>query len=250
MRIVVFSDTHGNCIALDAVLADAANLLQEPETRMVCLGDAIQGGPQPAEVVARLRELACPVVMGNADDWLLTGVETGAEPADEDRQRELDAVRIWSLDHLTMEDRAFIATFQPTVTLPLDESRNLLAFHGSPHSYDDIILPTTPDDDLQRLLGEFAPHILTGGHTHVQQLRHLGDAFYFGCGSTGFAYRHGQPEGTFHADPWAEYAVLTAEDGRTRVEFRRVPFDVDALVATYRASGRPYAEKAIAQYTR
>ena len=42
---------------------------------MVCLGDAIQGGPQPAQVVSRLKELACPVVMGNADAWLLTGVE-------------------------------------------------------------------------------------------------------------------------------------------------------------------------------
>jgi len=248
MRIVVFSDTHGNRIALDAVLADAADLLQDSDTRLVCLGDAIQGGPQPAAVVARLRELGCPVVMGNADAWLLSGVETGDEPADAERQRELDAVRLWSLEHLTADDRAFIATFQPTVTLPLDETRNLLAFHGSPHSFDDIILPTTPEDELQRLLGGFAPHILAGGHTHVQQLRHLGDAFYFGSGSTGFAYRQGQPEGTFKADPWAEYAVLSAEDGRTRLEFRRVPFDVDALIDVYRASGRPYTEKAIAQY--
>jgi predicted phosphodiesterase len=249
VRIVVFSDTHGNRIALDAMLADAADLLREPGTRMVCLGDAVQGGPQPSGIVARLRELGCPVVMGNADAFLLSGDDSGAEPADAERQRELDEVRLWSLDHLTADDRAFIATFQPTVTLPLDDTRNLLGFHGSPHSYDDIILPTTPDEDLQRMLGGFAPHILAGGHTHVQQLRHLGDAFYFGCGSTGFAYRHGQPDGTFHADPWAEYAVLTAEDGRTRLEFRRVPFDVDALIAVYRASGRPYAETAVAQYT-
>ncbi len=44
--------------------------------------------------------------------------------------------------------------------------------------------------------------------------------------------------------------MLTAEDGRLRLEFRRVPFDVDALIAAYRASGRPHAEEAIAQYTR
>lgn len=250
MRIVVFSDTHGNRIALDAVLTDVADLLQQPDTRMVCLGDAVQGGPQPAAVVARLRELGCPVVMGNADAWLLSGVETGAEPASEERQRELDAVRLWSLEQLSEDDRAFIAAFQPTVTLPLDETRNLLAFHGSPHSFDDIILPTTPEDELQRLLGGFAPHILAGGHTHVQQLRHLGESFYFGCGSAGFAYRHGQPEGTFRADPWAEYAVLTAQDGRLRLEFRRVPFDADALIAAYLASGRPYAEKAVAEYMR
>ncbi len=69
MRIAIISDIHGNCVALDAVLAD---LQREPAARMVCLGDAIQGGPQPIQVIARLRELACPVVMGNADDWLVT----------------------------------------------------------------------------------------------------------------------------------------------------------------------------------
>ena len=247
MRIAVFSDMHGNNVGLEVVLADLAH---ESITQLVCLGDAVQGGPQPAEVVARLRALGCPVVMGNADDFLLSGVDTGAEPIDAARRHTLDDVRAWTLSRLSADDQAFIAAFQPTVTLPLDDERNLLAFHGSPHSYDDIILPTTPEAEVQRMLGGFAPHILAGGHTHVQQIRHLGDAFYFGCGSAGFAYRHNQPAGAFRADPWAEYAVLTAEDGRLGLEFRRVPFDVDALVAAYSAGGRPHAEEAVAQYTR
>src|SRR5690349_17179247 len=76
MRIAVISDIHGNCLALDAVLAD---LQRDGVDWIVCLGDAIQGGAQPAETVARLRDLGCPIVMGNADAWLLTGEETGAE---------------------------------------------------------------------------------------------------------------------------------------------------------------------------
>ena len=74
MRIAVFSDIHGNGLALEAVLAD---IQAKAPDRLVCLGDAIQGGPQPAQVVRRLRELQCPVVMGNADAWLLTGEGTG-----------------------------------------------------------------------------------------------------------------------------------------------------------------------------
>jgi hypothetical protein len=38
------------------------------------------------------------------------------------------------------------------------------------------------------------------------------------------------------------------DDGRLALEFRRVPYDVEQLIAAYRASGRPYAEEAIAQY--
>jgi len=76
MKLIIISDVHGNCVALDAVLAD---IQHESGDKIVCLGDAIQGGPQPAEVVQRLRELGCPAVMGNADAWLLDGEETGAE---------------------------------------------------------------------------------------------------------------------------------------------------------------------------
>src|SRR5215207_6345278 len=140
MKIAVISDIHGNHLALDAALTDIES---EGVDRIVCLGDAIQGGPQPAEVVARLRELACPVVMGNADAWLLTGEETGSENIAEERMRKMQAVRAWSLARLDAADRAFIAQFQPTVTIPLNAGRHLLCFHGSPTSFDDIILPTT-----------------------------------------------------------------------------------------------------------
>ncbi len=84
----------------------------------------------------------------------------------------------------------------------------------------------------------------------MQQIRHLGGSFYFGCGSVGFAYRHDQPADEFRADPWAEYALLAVEGERLALEFRRVPFDVAALVAAYRAGGRPPAEQAISQYRR
>lgn len=184
MRILVFSDIHGNAIGLDAMLAD---IRDEAFDHMVCLGDAIQGGPQPAQVVARLRELACPVVMGNADDWLLTGLASDAENIDEERQQKLDAVRLWSLAQLSESDRSFIHAFQPTVEIPLEQGRRLLCYHGSPHSFDDVILPTTPEEEVQRFLAPTEQTIYCGGHTHMQFIRHLGRTFHFNPGSVGFA---------------------------------------------------------------
>jgi predicted phosphodiesterase len=247
MRVAVISDIHGNCVALDAVLED---LRRDVVDQVVCLGDAIQGGPQPAEVVARLRELSCPVVMGNADAWLLTGEETGSENIAEERMRKMQAVRAWSLAQLDAADRAFIAQFQPTVTIPLNAGRHLLCFHGSPTSFDDIILPTTPEEEFLGFLGAYAPHVLTGGHTHMQQIRRLGsgDGLFFNPGSVGLAYSHHQPETSFRTDPWAEYALLTVEQGRLALELRRIPIEVGRLVAVYASSGRPYADDLIAQY--
>jgi len=245
MRIAILSDIHGNCVALDAVLADLAH---EPIDQVVCLGDAIQGGPQPAEVVARLREHTYPVVIGNADAWLLTGVDTGAEAIPEPRRTQMEAVRNWQLSRLSAEDVAFIRAFQPTIRLTLDDQRTLLCYHGSPHSFDHIILPQTPEDEVQQYLEPQQNTIYTGGHTHIQFIRHFGRTFHFNPGSIGFAYRHSQPEGQFHADPWAEYALLTVERGKLSLEFRRVDFDVQRLIDVYGTSGRPHAALAIAQY--
>jgi predicted phosphodiesterase len=245
MRLAIFSDIHGNAIALDAVLAD---LGADPPNQLVCLGDAIQGGPQPALVVARLRALGCPIVMGNADDFLLRGSESHGEQVSPERQRQLDAVREWSLSQLSPEDLEFIAGFQPTVELDLGGGRSLLCFHGSPASFNDVLLPNTPDAEVQKLLEPYRPRFMCGGHTHVQHLRRLGDSFYFNPGAVGLAYNHDQPDDGFRANPWAEYAVLTVDGARLSLDFRRVPYDPAALIAIYQSSGRPFAETAIAQY--
>jgi len=89
---------------------------------------------------------------------------------------------------------------------------------------------------------------MCGGHTHLQQVRRLGDTLFFNPGSVGFAYSHQQPKDQFKADPWAEYAVLTYENGRLGLEFRRVPYSAEAIVQAYLASGRPYADEAAGQY--
>ena len=247
MRVAVISDMHGNDLAFETVEVD---IQKQNIDQIVCLGDAVQGGPQPAQVVQRLRRLNCPVVMGNADAWLISGEETADEGIPHERLKKMGDVRLWSLSQLADDDRAFIANFQPTVTLKLADGLDLLCFHGSPTSFDDVILPAAPQEDFEKFLGAYTDHILTGGHTHTQQIRRNGELFFFNPGSVGFAYSHYQPDGQFQADPWGEYAILSSENGQTSLEFRRIPFDVDKLIDIYRESGRPFADEAIAQYQR
>jgi predicted phosphodiesterase len=227
-----------------------ADIKQHPVDQIICLGDAVQGGPQPKAVVERLRKLDCPVVMGNADAWLVSGVETADEGIPLERKKKMDAIRAWSLSLLNEDDIEFISDFQATVTIPLDQNVSLLCFHGSPTSFDDLILPAAPEEEFQKYLSPYSSHVLTGGHTHAQQIRRLGKYFFFNPGSVGFAYSHNQPDDRFFADPWAEYAILAARNGQVSLEFRRVPFDPDELIRIYMESGRPFIEDAIAQYQR
>jgi len=241
MRVAVVSDIHGNCVALDAALAE---IQASSVDKVVCLGDTVQGGPQPAETIERLRELQCPVVLGNSDAWLIND-ETDMVEATSNEQRE---VRRWTLSRLTASDLAFIRRFQPTVKITLDNSQGLLCFHGSPLSYDDILVPETPKDDWDRLLGPFAPAIMAGGHTHTQQIRRVGEGLFFNPGSIGAAYNRNLPEENLRMDPWAEYAILSYEPRHLGIEFRRALYDPENLIRTIKKSERPLAKKMIDEY--
>ena len=241
MRVAVISDIHGNCIALDAALAE---IRTSSVDRIVCLGDTVQGGPQPNETVERLRSLECPTVMGNCDDWLLKDESDFIEPTTQE-QRE---VRTWTLSTLTAENRDSLASYQPTLKIPLDGTMSLICFHGSPLSYDDVLLPETPKEQWDRLLGPFSPAIMSGGHTHTQQVRRVGDGLFFNPGSIGFAYDRFVPEESIGPDSWAEYAILSHDHGRLHLEFRRVNFDAEHLVSVIQKSGRPHAKRMISEY--
>jgi len=246
MWVAVIADIHGNALALDAVLGD---LEHGSYDRLVCLGDAIQGGPQPAVVVDRLRVLGCPTVLGNADAYLLTGVDTGDEPTSDARRRRLAETRDWSLARLADADRAFIAAFPMEITIELPDGLRLRCAHGTPRSFDEILLPDSPDEAFVAPLAPDGRTLHTGGHTHVQFVRHFPDrTFFFNPGSVGLTWQHGQPEGLLHADPWAEYAVLDIADSRVELAFRRVPFDVAAYRTIIAASGTPHAAALLAQY--
>jgi putative phosphoesterase len=241
VNLAVISDIHGNMTAFDAALADIS---AQGLKRIVCLGDAIQGGPQPVEVVAKLRELGCPVVMGNADNWLLTGVATDGQADTE----QLTTTRAWSLTQLSDDDRVFIAAFVPTVALELEGDQRLLCFHGSPASFDDYILPETPHAELQRLFARHDATLLTGGHTHLQQIRRVDAKLFFNPGSVGRALDRNLPAGVDRAYPWAEYAIVTSDARGIGITFRQVPFDVERHLAVTRASGIPFMEQMVGRY--
>lgn len=247
MRLAVISDIHGECFALEQVLQD---IRRQGIEQIVCLGDALQGGSQPAETLARLRDLNCPVVMGNADAWLITGQDTSPQEKTSEKQRE---VRAWSLAQLSADDVAYVRQFSPTIEIALTNGKKLLCFHGSPRSFDDIILPETPDETVRQLLGGFDVTLLTGGHTHTQQMRRLGASWYFNPGSVSLAYNwelSDMAQGRLKIDPWADYAIVSCEGASFGITFRHVPFDVDKLISIILASGRPYAEEDIALYRR
>jgi predicted phosphodiesterase len=243
MRTALVSDMHGNAVAFRAVLEDFE---RDPVDQVVCLGDTIQGGAQPAEVVALLRGLDCPVVLGNADAFVLD-----AEAGEEETTERLLAVREWTREQLGADGLAYVETFQPTVTTTLGGDRELLAFHGSPTSYDVQIHPHFDEEEFRRLLGPPTADVLTGGHIHLQYLRRYGPAIFVNPGSVGLSYDHVQPDDDYRYDSFAAYARIDVGDGGgIEIAFRRVPFERNEVAAAIEESGMPGAADFAAHWRR
>jgi predicted phosphodiesterase len=218
MRIGIFSDVHGNGVGLDAVLAE---LDRARVDRLVCLGDLVEGGPQPAYCLHRVHELGCPVVLGNTDHWLVNHRFEG----DRDPRFLLGA---WTLAQLDEDDRELVRGFAPTLELDLGDGRRLLCVHGTPTSFLDTIDADASESELRGLLGDAAA--LAAGHSHIQWQRQVGDRVVFNAGRvSGPLGGRKLPSLRSDFDGTADYAILTADDGELLVELRRVDYPLEKL---------------------
>lgn len=234
-QLAIFSDIHGNLVALETVLAD---LRREGIEQMVCLGDTAVSGSQPNDVLTQLSELGIPIVQGNTDEWLLnpTPFEQNSE-----RYQKIYAIEMWAAEQITTVNYAFVKTFQPSIELPLDEKNRLLCFHGTPRSNTELLRATTPDEDISPMIAEQTATILAGGHTHQQLIRRYQNKLIINPGSVGLPYIR-LADNTIQNPPWAEYAVLSWENGRFGIELRQVEVNITAVKESILATDMPHKE--------
>lgn len=233
MRIAFISDTHGNLHSLELVLAD---IQLAKVDQIVCLGDVASLGPQPHEVITRLRELQIAIVMGNHDNYLLNPHLT------EEHLSWLRKSELWCIEQLSTDDLDFLRTFKPHLKFQLDQNTTLLAFHGSPRSNEEFLYPDTSSSTLEEVFAGHTEQVMIFGHTHVQMVSQHKEMTLINPGSVGMPFefpRRGQDQ---HALRRAEYAIIDMTDGRLTVNLHQLPIDFEQLTKTARASGMPDPE--------
>ena len=147
MRVAVLSDIHANLTALDAVLAAVPSV-----DEVWHLGDVVGYGPDPDEVVGRLRELGALGVRGNHDAAALGGREIESFNVDARKAAE------WTRTAIADETRAWLAAQPETL-----EREGFLLVHGSPRDPIWEYITSTPVAraamaDLGRRSGPPRPH--------------------------------------------------------------------------------------------
>lgn len=237
--LALISDIHGNLVAFEAVRADIERLRTDA---VICLGDAAATGPRPHEVLVQLRSLRWPVLLGNADAWLLDPREPAPEEAGDrflEQVRELDR---WCAGRLDKDDRAYLRSLPKSLDVIIGDAGPLLCFHGSPRSFNELLLATTPSDELDVALHGTTAPLLAGGHSHQPLLRRHRDRLVLNPGSVGIPYERVGSGRITRTPPWAEYLLLRWDGAALELSWRRVPVDGQNVVEDYRRSGMPHVD--------
>jgi predicted phosphodiesterase len=226
--VAVLCDIHGNLPALEAVLAE---LEAEPPDAVVIGGD-VAAGPQPVEVLTRLRALPWPVhyLRGNADRFVVMGFDGTIPPAL--LEHPLFAADAWTATFLSRADRDFLDGLPPLLRFGVHGLGEVLFCHGTARSDEERVTVFTPEARLARILAEAGAPLVVGGHTHRQFDRTAGGRRMVNAGSVGRPY---EPA------PGAYWLRLGPD-----VELRRTMYDTEAASAHFRASGYPFAEGMLA----
>lgn len=227
------SDIHGNYLALQKVLDD----LGKKQYQIVCLGDVVWGGPQPREVITKLRKLSCPMIMGNTDEVVIGKRKERLGTRD---VRELKEIGRWCKNTLSASDKSFIKRFKRAVSINLGGER-LLCYHGSPRSNIEGIFSTTVDNRVQALTDGYQERFFAGGHTHVQMIRRFKNKVIINPGSVGLPFETAGKQGS-RKPTWAEYATIDYDNGNLSVELKRVEYSVRELKEVMLGSEIPYKD--------
>jgi protein phosphatase len=185
MKLVIISDIHGN--------HDALRALPEEYDELWVLGDLVNYGPQPKEVVADVMEKASLVVQGNHDHAVAYDDDSRWSP----RYRPMaEATRRYTSAVLSDGHKAYLRG----LPLQAQAERDGLLFHLTHATPADPLYGRHPTEaeGWAAELNTLSADVLLVGHTHVPFLRKIGDKVVLNPGSLG------QPR---KGAPLASYAV-------------------------------------------
>jgi len=236
MRYLILSDIHANLTALDTCLQAAQGRWE----KAVCLGDVVGYGPDPNEVIDRVRSIEAITIRGNHDK-----ASSGIADA-EDFNPVARVAALWTREELRPENHEWLEKL-PLGPLQVD---GFHIVHGALHDEDEYLL--APAQALDSLADAPSP-VTFFGHTHVQGGFVLQDDK---VGVLQFKHVGGDLFTTLDIDPVATYminpgSVGQPRDGDTRaafaiadlpnkrVELWRVPYNIGEVQKRMEKNGLP-----------
>lgn len=212
-RLAVLSDIHSNLPALEAVLDD---LKQFTVDQIIVAGDVVNWGPFSRQVMERLDDLHPAIIRGN-NELYLTDWQTSRAP---------EHWKIFTLPPYTIRQLGdhwmnVISSWPDTLSLRFRDASAIRVVHGSPRSAFELILPTSPNEDIEAILTGVQENTIITAHSHLALDRQVKDWHILNAGSVG---------NPLDGDMSASYMLLESHGERWQATQRRVAFDTQRLL--------------------
>ena len=238
MRIALFSDIHGNSVALEAVLKDIE--AQGEVTAYWILGDLVALGPDPVGVLERLSGLNNALyIRGNTDHYVVTDEQP--PPQVEQVKSDPNLLPIYGIcarqTGWTQGAIASAGWFDWLAALPfeqrlvLPDGTRLLGVHASPGRHDGTgIHPNLTETEIGLLLTGCRADLVCIGHTHwPMDIQVNGvNVVNLGCVSN-----------PLPPDLRASYVILEVTEAGYQIHHRRVVYDREAVIEAVKQVNYP-----------
>ncbi|CQR46344.1 phosphodiesterase [Paraliobacillus sp. PM-2] len=225
MKLAFISDIHGNAVALEAVLA---SIKEKEVDNIVVLGDIAYRGPEPKRSIKLIQDLNTTVIKGNADEWIVRGVKQGEVP--EQARNLMNQEREWTVSQLDQSALNYLETLPTNLNLT-KQGIHMHAFHATPTSLFDVVLPDATNDEIrEKIINKYNADIYLYGHIHQSYIRNIDGKTIINLGSVGLP---------FDGIPKASYAIVEITDGSISTSIERVTYDIEKTIQAYKEANYP-----------
>ncbi len=226
----LFGDIHANLEALKAVLTD---IKKQGVLQVACTGDIVGYAANPSECLKIVRNLNCPVVMGNHDFYAST-----KERVDDFNLNAMNAI-LWTREQLSKEEKTWLSNLSKSVELRRASNDGIAnsttKFAPNERKGEEVNIPQIVHSTIieperwcyilavekaEEALRRQEPKIVFFGHTHVPSL------FSFNPTTKEFKYKLPLPEGLHQLENGWKHLINPGSVGQPRDKNSRASYAV------------------------
>tara|TARA_B100000686_G_scaffold32204_1_gene33659 strand:+ start:2087 stop:2827 length:741 start_codon:yes stop_codon:yes gene_type:complete len=213
MKIALYSDIHAQLAPLDIVLEEIDKLNVHWE---IVIGDHVMGGPEPSEVVERLRSRKnCLPILGNFDRWVIDKVDEQDNPFPQRNEGSR-----MTRERLSEDQINWLRGLPQELKISPEPGHEMHVFHGSPGNDEGALPLRLSDEEILKRLAGSTSELLAFGQVHGPYVREVGQQTLVCAASAAV---------NWDGDNRPAYVILEyTGKGNWEVEINRVEYDFES----------------------
>lgn len=182
MKIAFISDIHGNLAALKAALEAVNNYDVD---LVVSLGDLVQYGPEPSEVISFVQNSGIECVQGNCDRAVARRRESTGEEFENPHWRNIAADFLrWTTEQVTSRQKKWLKSLPEELRYQVGK-KSILCVHGLPGQHTAGLPMEAATEIYDEILSKADASVVVCGFTHTPSIVRRPGGLIINPGSVG-----------------------------------------------------------------